>query len=341
MPFVPSVKFETQIPGAARRGGRPSNSRGGGRGGMVAQSERPTEKSEPGSMGPPPPPKTASDQDRGRKSNTNRPLRANSVPREAPIPSTKEDRQVGNSIPPANDISTASESPAPGVRTPSTQNPSRSSSRQPDDTTTTKSQKSGFDLTSSPASESTQNPTRQNERHKGPNGEVRSVNDSAEKSPSKEWQKDRSGNGQKSESWRPRGERSERGRGSYRGRGGQASYNNPSFTSPLPQNGFDSSKHAGQPDLRARQQSQPYGSPFSSVRSNPRSQSIPIHTLQGSGFYQPGPGFPQVLPPIQTDMGYNGYGQMPTGMPNGIMSAMPYNEQLNGFAMMSMVVTQL
>ena len=344
MPFVPSVKFETQMPGAARRGGRPANSRGGGRGGIAAQGERPTEKNEPGSMGPPPLPKTASDQDRGRKGNAARPLRASSVPNGGPGVGGTEEQQPLSSIPPRKDVGVAPEVPAPGTQTTSAQAPSRSSSRQPAQAATTKSQKPESDMNPSQMSEATQSPVRQSqqgERPKGSNGEARGTTDLAEKSQGKEWQKERSGNGHKSDGWRARGERSDRGRGSHRGRGGHAGYNNPSFTSPLPQNGFEAHKQGGQPDVRARQQSQPFGSPYNSARSNPRSQSIPIHTLQGNGYYQPGPGFSQALPPIQTDIGYSGYGQMPTGMPNGIMSAMPYNEQLNGFALISMVVTQL
>jgi len=344
MPFVPSVKFETQIPGAARRGGRPANPRGGGRGGMAAQGERSAEKSEPSSMGPPPLPKTASDQDRGRKGNAARPLRASSVPNEGPRIGDTEEQQPLSSIPPTKNVGAASEVAASSTQTLPTQDPSRSSSRQPAHAATAKSQKPELDLNPFETSEAAQSLVRQSqqgERQKGSNGEARGGNDFAEKSQSKEWQKERSGNGHRTDSWRTRGERSERGRGSNRGRGGHAGYNNPSFTSPLPQNGFEANKQGGQPDVRARQQSHPFGSPFSSTRSNPRSLSIPIHMLQGGGFYQPGPGFSQALPPIQTDMGYSGYGQMPSGMPNGIMSAMPYSEQLNGFALMSMVVTQL
>lgn len=344
MPFVPSVRFETQIPGAARRGGRPANSRGGGRGGIAAHGERATEKSEPGSMGPPPLPKTVSDQDRGRKSNAARSSRASSVPHEGPKVGGTDDQLPMSSIPDMKETAVASEIPVPGTQSPSTQDPSRSSSRQPTHPASGKIQKPEFDVNPFQISDATQSPTRQlqqNERQKGSNGDSRGANDSPEKLQSKEWQKERPGNAQKSENWRTRGERSERGRGSYRGRGGHAGYNNPSFTSPLPQNGFDVNKQGGQSDIRARQQSQPFGSPFNSTRSNPRSQSIPVHMLQGSGFYQPGPGFPQALPQIQTEMGYSGYGQMPTGMPAGIMSAMPYNEQLNGYALMSMVSTQL
>lgn len=344
MPFVPSVKFETQIPGAARRGGRPANSRGGARGGTAVPGERSTGKTEPGNMDPPPLPKPASDQDRGRKGNVARSIRASSMPHESPRAGGPDDQQPLSSMSATKDTGIASETTAPGPQTPSTQDPSRSSSRQPARPASAKSPKAEFDLNPFQVSETNGSPTRQSPRHerqKGSNGDIRGANDSAEKSQGKEPQKERSGNVQKSENWRMRGERSERGRGSYRGRGGHAGYSNPSFTSPLPQNGFDTNKQGAQPDVRARQQSQPFGSPFSSARSNPRSQSIPVHMLQGSGFYQPGPGFPQTLPPIQTDMGYSGYGQMPTGVPGGIMSAMPYNEQLNGFALMSMVVTQL
>jgi hypothetical protein len=49
---------------------------------------------------------------------------------------------------------------------------------------------------------------------------------------------------------------------------------------------------------------------------------------------QPGP------PPIQTDMSMYGYPSQMQMQPS-IMSAMPYNDPLNSFALLSMVMTQM
>ena len=78
--------------------------------------------------------------------------------------------------------------------------------------------------------------------------------------------------------------RSERGRGGYRGRGNHNNYGshntqNPSWSTPLPQNPFPPTK-AHTYNERHRQSSAPYTGPMqTNGRSNPRSQSIP-----GGGF---------------------------------------------------------
>lgn len=341
LPFVPSVKFETQIP-SNRRGGRTSNSRGSGRG----TSERNPERTEPGTMGPPPLPKTVSEQDRGRKSNNSRSNRASSVPTEMQREGGLVDpQQVADAGSVRNNASSQLQTPASAEVTPGTDalssiNPSRSSSRQAQ---MSGAAKPDTDQATTPVVESLDQSGKQNQRSDKHNtgDNSKPTSDGTERS-AKEWQKDRSNKG---DSWRPeqRGERAERGRGNYRGRGNRAGYNNPSFTAPLPQNGFEVSKHNSASDSRpSRQSSQTYGTPSfgSSSRGNSRAQSIPIGMLQG-GYYPSPQGYPQPLTPIQTDMGYHAYAQMPNGMSNGIMSAMPYNEPLSGYALMSMISKQL
>ncbi len=153
----------------------------------------------------------------------------------------------------------------------------------------------------------------------------------------------------KTENWRDRehtGERPEqrngRGRASYRGRGNHSTYTpnqsnqTHAFTAPLPQQPFSGGKpHAlGE---RHRQSSAPYAGihPQPNHRSASRSQSIATH-----GVY---PGVPNnfnaALSPIQTDMpGMSG--GYPTMYP-GIMSAVPYNAALEPMALISMVSAQL
>lgn len=342
LPFVPTVKFETQIP-SSRRGGRASTTRGGGRG----TTERNPERVEPGSMGPPPLPKTASEQDRGRKSNNSRSARASSVPTDAQHEESVADVSLIADTVPAKDFGNASsqmQTPlstdlAPNAEAVSSKDASRSSSRQAPTSGTIKSE---IEQNSPQNIESADNPSKQTQRSDKHNASdnARPTNEGNDKA-TKEWQKERSN---KTDSWRSeqRGERSERGRGNYRGRGNRAGYNNPSYTTPLPQNGFEVNKHGSASDARtSRQSSQTYGTPsFGSNRGNSRAQSIPISMLQAA-YYQTPQGYSQALPPIQTDMGYNAYAQMPNGMSNGIMSAMPYNEPLSGYALMSMISKQL
>ena len=85
VPYVPSTKFITPLPLAAtRRGGRPAI-RGGpevaDQGVSASQPNTPGSKSElAGSMGPPPLPKKATDQERGRNQESSVASRSNSVP---------------------------------------------------------------------------------------------------------------------------------------------------------------------------------------------------------------------------------------------------------------------
>lgn len=54
------------------------------------------------------------------------------------------------------------------------------------------------------------------------------------------------------------------------------------------------------------------------------------------GYYNNAPGLAHGLPFLQTDLGYQ---QLP--MQPGIMTAVPFNDPLNSFALMSMVITQM
>lgn len=334
MPFVPSVKFETQIP-SSRRGGRPATR---GRGGLNGQGDRTAEKGEAGSMGPPPPPKTASDQDRGRKNIGGRSARASSLPKDGQTPLTAEvppSTSVGamKDVTNSSEISSTTQADSVArIDTPPTQEPSRSSSRNAPLASFAQGQKPEGETGASRASDLTESPSRQSMQ---PERAGVSAKELDEKPQNKEW-KERASNLQKSEGWRAErrgGERAERGRGTYRGRGNHTGYTTPSFTSPLPQNGFEPVKQTGQSE-RSRQSSQQYGSPYGSLRGNPRSQSIP-QQMVGNGYYQPGSGFQQNLPPIQTDISYGGYGPVSAGI-------VPYGpQQLNEYAVISMVATQL
>ena len=56
------------------------------------------------------------------------------------------------------------------------------------------------------------------------------------------------------------------------------------------------------------------------------------------GYYNGMPAMSPGLQPLQTDMQMYGY---PGQMQPGIMSAMPYNDPLNSYALLSMVMTQV
>lgn len=58
------------------------------------------------------------------------------------------------------------------------------------------------------------------------------------------------------------------------------------------------------------------------------------------GYFNGVPGIPHGMQPIQTDMQVYGYGSQMQMQP-GIMSAMPYNDPLNSYALLSMVMTQV
>ena len=379
MAFVPTAKFETQLPpSVARRGGR-----GGGRGrdstGRGGHASSAGEKQDhAGSMGPPPVPRQSGDQDRGRNSEGHRGARGASVPTSSVRPESGEDAASTfrkPSVPVGTEQSGKDnvDNTTPAVQAsgehhaPRTEHSSRSSSKHAGpnvayptngDLTATAEQASGAYV---PSPDQSSRHSYSFDRFKGAgNGVTRGSGDFGRDRGSgrnRDWSKDKPESArEKVESWRdrepsgdgsgrrePRGERG--GRGGYRGRGNHA-YNPPygsshAYTSPLPQNGFESSRPSSNTESRSRQSSQPFQptqTPTNS-RNNPRSQSIPV-SMMFPGYYNGMPAMPQGPPSIQTDMQAYGYsGQMQ--MQPGIMSAMPFNDPLNSYALLSMVMTQM
>lgn len=364
MPFVPTAKFETQLPpSAARRGGR-----GGGRGrdstGRGGHTGTAGEKQDlSGSMGPPPLPKQSSEQDRGRRSEGQRGPRGGSVPTTSIRPENGEDNTPVFRKPSAPFTKEPSSTDRGEHRPPKTEQSSRSSSRHTGrvaDRVVNGDTSTSADQTPGVFGQSSEQHARYPfsfDRFKGAgNGSSRGSGEFARERGSgrnRDWSRDKPESArEKVESWRDRESsgdqttrresRNERGRGSYRGRGNH-SYNPPynsshAYTAPLPQNGFEPSRSSSNVESRSRQASQPFQptqTPNSS-RNNPRSQSIPVG-MMFPGYY---PGMPQGVPALQTDMQMYGYPQQMQMQP-GIMSAMPYNDPLNSYALLSMVMTQV
>ncbi|KIW31532.1 hypothetical protein, variant [Cladophialophora immunda] len=378
VPFVPTAKFETQLPpAAARRGGRgvgrgrDAGGRGGGHVGSAAEKQDGTT-----SMGPPPVPRQSGEQDRGRRSEGERGARGASVPTTSTRPTSGEDVNPAfwkPSAPYAKDqasenVPTNSTAPQQNVeeQTLRTDHSSRSSSRHAGNV--------GGRMTNGEGNTSIEQPTGSHtqanepvarysftfDRYKGSGtGGSRGAGEFGRDRGSgrnRDWSRDKPDSArEKVESWRdrePSGDqsnrrepRSERGRG-YRGRG-NSSYNPPfasshAYTSPLPQNGFEPPSRANShTETRSRQASQPFvpTQASNSTRTNPRSQSIPVG-MMFPGFYNGMPAMPQGLPSIQTDMSIYGYPSQMQMQPS-IMSAMPYNDPLNSYALLSMVMTQI
>ncbi|EXJ58942.1 hypothetical protein A1O7_06373 [Cladophialophora yegresii CBS 114405] len=383
VPFVPTAKFETQLPpAAARRGGRGGIRGGrdnGGRGGGFASAS--AEKQDVStSMGPPPLPRQSGEQDRGRRSDAQQGVRGASVPTNSTRPASGEDpvstfrksstvehkeQSVSENVagvPPT--VQQTVEDQAIG-----TEQSSRSSSRHTGNTsnrrlngernTPVDQPAGGISQSKEPNLKYSLNTDRNNKTpatgaSRG-NGEFGRDRGSGKV---RDWSRDKPESArEKVESWRDRessgdqggrrGGRSERGRGSYRGRG-EHSYNQPftsshAYTSPLPQNGFEPpSRSTSRTDARSRQASQPFvpSQATNTPRANPRSQSIPIG-MMFPGYYNGMPAMPQQgLPSIQTDMSMYGYPSQMQMQPS-IMSAMPYNDPLNSYALLSMVMTQI
>lgn len=372
MPFVPTAKFETPLPGnVAKRGARTGRGRDGqSRGGHAAStSERP----EPGSMAPPPVPNKTYDQDRGRKSESQRGGRATSVPTNNRRPTSRESTLASLRKPTAPFEQDEAQSQ---IQAPSnileTQNPngtapvgssdgqSRASSRHEaaaitqDIFTSPPGEVNGTVSYQKFGSDSASRPVYTQERSKAPQSAYRAPADpSRERSrhSNREWSRDKADTArEKVESWRDRdfsGEstgrrqpRPERGHpGSYRGRDKQpyGTHQSHPYTAPLPQNGFDNIQYGNAPEPRSRQSS--YAPPNANAnRNNPRSHSIPLGMMYQNMYGVPG--MQQPMSPLQTDMSNYGYPNQ-IQMDQGIMSAMPYNTSLNSFAIMSMVVGQI
>ena len=375
IPFVPTAKFETPLPPAAgKRGGRA----GRGRGGHMPQS---MERSEPtGAMGPPPLPNKAVEQDRGRKNDNDRSTRANSLPaanrrpasRESTIASLRKPSAPFKDNPvlhtPASSSKVSSTDPISGK----SQTPSRSSSRHEQSasvartvpgygTTIPQYPADTTDVFTDPATSSSGRAAPPPERARLPWASSRPQGEYVrEGRPQKtrDWSRDKTDAvdaTEKVENWKDRdysgessnrrGERYERGRGSFRGTRGSHPYSsyppNHAYTSPLPQNGFEVPKHGAISTDRSRQASQPY--PFTSAapnRNNPRSYSGPLNAGYQGVYYDNSTGMAQAMSPIQTDMsGYNLQGQIP--MLSSPMSAAPFGSHLSSFGVMSMVMGQV
>lgn len=157
---------------------------------------------------------------------------------------------------------------------------------------------------------------------------------------------------EKSDSWRDRDlynnrterrdSRSERGgRGSYRGRGSHSNFNSHgyqahAYTAPLPQHPFQAPKSNAHSSDRSRQTSVPY---ISQGQTQPNNRPIPRANTMGSAqvFTPPtsGPNVPQPLTPIMTEFG----AMYP--YPNLSMTAPPYSQLTDSYAILQMVTTQL
>lgn len=157
---------------------------------------------------------------------------------------------------------------------------------------------------------------------------------------------------EKSDSWRdrdPYNDRTERrdsrsergGRGGYRARGNHSGFNNHgyqshAFTAPLPQQPFPTPKSNTHNNDRSRQTSVPYVAPTptqSNNRSTPRA-----NTLGSTQMYTAPntmPNVPQQLAPIMTEFA----AMYP--YPNMPMTAQPYSQFTDSYAILQMVSTQL
>lgn len=371
VPYVPSAKFNTPLPPTlSRRGGRPSRgSRESGRGGGHVPHGSISEKTEKmRSMGPPPIPKQASEQQRGRDQEPSTGSRATSAPthgrRAASVgPSLNDQRRSTqtamndrNSFESRKQSSSEAQdtsfSPTSGNVESATSTKSRADSR-PFSRQSSSIQRTGtYDGLRQVSVESHAHPR----NHTG--SERRSTYGDVERQsevsgrrergdPNKDASKTRDFDF-KTDSWRDSdfasekpGPRNGRGRGGYRGRGNPAyaaaqSNQAHAFTAPLPQQPFSAPKLHTYGE-RHRQSSTPYSGmpPPTNHRGGSRSHSIPTHGPY-AGLHS---SFGSPLPPIQTDLHgmYGGY----TTMYPGIMTAMPYNGALEPMALISMVSAQL
>ena len=375
VPFVPTAKFETQLPpAAARRGGR-HNTRGrdtGGRGDGHAGTPGGKQDAVT-SMGPPPLPRPSGEQDRGRQPEGQQSVRGASVPNSRTRPTSNGDPTGMVCHSAAADNMEQSTSEIVGNVSPAaqptfeqqitrTERSSRSSSRHTGNAgglrmngervASMEQNVGGFTQSKEPVLRYSMTYDRNKAHAAGNsrgNGKIR------------DWSREKSESArEKVESWRDRdssgdqgnrrGNRSERGRGNppYRGRGDHT-YNAPfasshAYTAPLPQNGFEPpSRSTSHTESRSRQTSQPFvpTQATSAARNTARSQSIPIGMLPG--YYNGMAAMPQQqqgLANIQTDMSMYGYPSQMQMQPS-IMTAMPYNDPLNSYALLSMVMTQM
>ena len=389
VPYVPTTKFITPLPLAAtRRGGRPAI-RGGpeaaDQGLSTSQPNTPAGKTEPvGSMGPPPLPKKATDQERGRNQENSGASRANSVPTQSRRASSSGPASTGQrkfsetfgkeraglspgkntsqvpkavaDLPLNNDSIMTGVSRGESKHYPAPADPTRSIPRRGSLETSRHTGVVG-DVHSHPRYEPSSRRSIPPDFYK--TSEVFGSQDQASTEKSKEpfqprdYTKDKPESSRdKVASWRDREAsfdkdsrefRTERTRGSYRGRGGPSSYGvhhvstHPS-TAPLSQQPFASGKsnsyHNGHRQNTNTHSGLP---PQSNQRNNFRSQSIPTNTMYNP-MTNPNPSIPQPLSPIHTDMPMFPF-QQP--MHSGFMGAVPYNAALDSYALLAMVHGQL
>ena len=358
------------------RGGKDVSGRGGGFSGTPAEKQ---DAMAP--MGPPPLPKHSGEQDRGRRSEGQPGVRGASVPTSSTRPATGDDlaatfrkasatggREHSAAENSANAPNVHQNVEDQGTRT---EHSSRSSSRHTGNAggrrangerTALIEQASGaFAQNKEPNlkySTTDRNKPTASSSLRG-NGEYGRDRGSGK---ARDWSRDKPESArEKVESWRDRetsGDQGTRrgGRGDraqrpgYRPRGDHGSYSQPynsshAYTSPLPQNGFEPPQRStsNTESRSSRQTSQPFvptQATTTTRNSNSRSQSVSVG-MMFPGVYNGMPAMPQQsLPGIQTDMSMYGYPSQMQMQPS-IMSAMPYNDPLNSYALLSMVMTQM
>ena len=368
VPYTPTPKFTTPLPPTlSRRGGRPTRGhRDGGRGGHISQGSVGDRSDRTKVTGAPSISKQTTEQQRGRNQESAAGDRATSAPTELrravsvgpsfdgtrrPVPgalSGNRKQPVGEAqVLPFESSSTGNQEGMPSFRT---RADSKSFSRQ----SSNPYRGASYDNGRHSGAESHSHPRHfSGTERRSTYGESDKNGEAAARRDWNDFSKDGGKSREtelKSESWRDRdltGERPEprngRGRGGYRGRGGNHTNYNASpatpthaFTAPLPQQPFPGGKPHGYGD-RHRQQSVPFsGMPSQgSHRGTPRSQSMANHGIFPGMQNSFGPS----LAPIQTEFQgmYSGYSPIYPG----IMTAVPYNNAIEPNALISMVTAQL
>lgn len=371
IPFTPTPKFNTPLPPMSRRGGRaPRGGREGGRGGHIPQSSISEKSDKTKVMGPPPLPKQSNEQQRGRNQDSSAGDRAVSAPtqgrRSVSVgPSLSGQRKMGGAsdrgqLEGGNRIADGSETPTDSTFVGYGETPLSARSRADSKSFSRQSSASYRGASYDNSKQHSGAETHSHPRNFS-GGERRSAYGELERTGEAFGRRERGDSHKegnkardlesKNEAWRDRdvtGDRSEtknsRGRGNYRGRGGNHNGFNPSsgapthaFTAPLPQQPFPTGKPHGFAD-RHRQQSAPYSGGLSqqgSHRGAPRSQTIATHGIFPGMQNSFGP----QLTPIQTEFPgmYNGYNPM---FP-GVMSPVPYSGGIEPNALFSMVTAQV
>lgn len=352
MPFVPSVKFETQLPGS-RRGTRPSDGRT--RGARVSQGERPAERTQLGSMGPPPAPKVFGEQDRGRKGNVQKPTRATSAPGDGLKPNENTQSSLPISAATAESFAPHSSGVSGMVSqhrstgdSSSVEQLSRSSSQHP------AQQKGALDAFAAPlfvpstnASNLTGSPVRLSPTGVRQSGHRASQDFGHERSTApRDHKKDHAGSVRDRDSWREARGQSTRGRANYRGRGGHAGYvTTAAYTTPLLQNGFDAPRAGSLNEGRSNRHSMTFnGIPSLPGHRSYRNQQPPMEAMISNGYFSPSPmtAYPQMLSPIQPNSVHPSFPPVGHGLPGVMSPSSAINTpELQMYAVHAMVATQV